>query len=355
MVAPHSKRLQFQWKASVVLMGLVLLSGCFGHTGLKANINEYRTRLARVLDSPIAPADADKHTLRYPSVSERVVNVTPVNINLRNFYAIQDCELGRIVAQRNTVLGKTQLPSQRFAYEQKLGTVLANCEEKVSKNNKQLAALINNWREQKRAQWPQIWAQLIQNSSEMKQGLSLASSLLEVESSSQISSSVNALYYLDSLAHRSDKVGAFNSNHLEAQLRTLSNSRLPAKLWLTQQLLTNELTTLTGALKRPLASVNCPKGRASEKAKVLRNVFYLFFIEKIQPVGSKLNQIHYQLAPLWQRWVASDALSPAFKQFIATHAHEGFSEYQDAMHEHVRLWQDFLGRCNLAPVAVSRL
>lgn len=351
MLAPDNTWLQYPYKVSVLLLALVLLCGCFGGNSLQENIDEYRTRLGRVLDAPIASPAPNAHTLRYPSVAKREVDITPVNINLRNFYAIQDCELGRIVAQRNTVLGKTQLPSQRFVYEQKLRSVLADCEAQVSSENEQLAALINHWREQKRTQWPQVWAQLIQNSSEMKQGLSLANAPLSVDDSMQASSSINALFYLDSLRLQGEDIGNVTSQNLETQLQTISHSRLPARLWLTQQILTSELTSLTRVLSPLLAEVQCDEGKASESAKVLRNVFYLFFIEKIQPVGSKLNQLHYQLAPLWQRWVASDALSPAFKQFIATHAHEGFSEYQRAMREHVSLWQDFLGRCNLAPIA----
>lgn len=337
--------------ATILLIVAVALSGCTGSTGLTASIEEYQTRLARVLDISIPSPDTSNTPLAFPSVSERTVDIPPMSINLRDFYAIQECELGRIVAERNTVLGKTQLPSQRFAYEQRLRTVLADCEAVIAENNQQLSALLAMWREQKRTQWPLVWAQLVQNSGEIKQGLSLANAPLQSDSTNAGSSSINALFYLDNLNLSASNQSEFESKELERQLQVIAKARLPAKMWLTQHVLSQRLTALTVALEQPLAEVSCTNGIASDKAKILRNVFYLFFIEEIQPVGSKLNHLHYQLSPLWQRWINTEVLTPAFKQFIAHHAVIGFENYQQAMSEHVTLWQRFLGRCNLAPVA----
>lgn len=330
------------------------LLGCTQQSQLESAVNEYRTRLSRVLDISIAvPEGDDSRTsaLAYPNASALNVNIVPMNINLRDFYAIQDCELGRIVAERNTALGKTQLPSQRFVYEQKLLTVLAKCAELSAEVNQKLSTQIERWLEQKQAQWPKVWAQLIQNSTEMKQGLSLANAPLNTRDGNQGVSMVNALFYLDHLRQAQHATTPLNSTELEAQLQLIGSVRLPAKLWLTQRILATELHQLTEQLKQPLANVSCPNGNASDKAKILRNVFYLFFIEKIQPVGSKVNQFYYQLNPLWQSWAQSNALSPAFKAFIQRNAEDGFQQYQQSMKAHVTLWQSFLSRCNLAPVA----
>jgi hypothetical protein len=103
-------------------------------------------------------------------------------------------------------------------------------------------------------------------------------------------------------------------------------------------------------LATELDTVSCPEGRASDKAKILRNVFYLFFIEEIQPVGSLVNQYHYKLAPLWEDWLEQPSLHEEFKRYIRQQSQDGFDKYTRAMKAHVNLWQDFLGRCNLSPV-----
>ena len=340
--------------AIIVSLLLCAVLGCAGQSQLESAVNEYRARLNRVLGISIPAAkwdDSLTSALAYPTVSALNVNIVPMNINLRDFYAIQDCELGRIVAERNTALGKTQLPSQRFIYEQKLLTVLAKCAAISAEGNQKLSTQIERWLEQKQAQWPKVWAQLIQNSTEMKQGLSLASAPLNTRDGNEGVSAVNALFYLNHLRQTQHATTPLDSTELEAQLQMIGSVRLPAKIWLTQRILATELHQLTEQLKQPLATVSCPNGNASDKAKILRNVFYLFFIEEIQPIGSKVNQFHYQLNPLWQSWSQSRALSPAFKAFIEGNAEHGFQQYQQSMKAHVAMWQTFLSRCNLAPVA----
>jgi hypothetical protein len=141
-----------------------------------------------------------------------------------------------------------------------------------------------------------------------------------------------------------------DSSELEQQLQIIRSARLPATLWHTQQTLTQNLSLLTELLTTELDAVSCPEGRASDKAKILRNVFYLFFIEEIQPVGSLVNQYHYKLTPLWEDWLKQPSLHEEFKNYIKQQSQNGFDEYSHAMKAHVNLWQGFLGRCNLSPV-----
>ena len=94
--------------ATIVSLLLCAVLGCAGQSQLESAVNEYRARLNRVLGISIPAAkwdDSLTSALAYPTVSALNVNIVPMNINLRDFYAIQDCELGRIVAERNTALG----------------------------------------------------------------------------------------------------------------------------------------------------------------------------------------------------------------------------------------------------------
>ena len=381
---PKVSQLRNACRAGAISVAMFALLGCFGGSTVKQSIDDYAARLSRVLDTPLPDSFNDKITTPLPKLADSATlkhTIEGVSINLREFYALQDCELGTVVAERNTSLGKSQLPSQRLVYESKLLNVLKSCEAALTKENQTnkrnaaLAATIASWREQKTQDYSKTWANLVQGSQELRLALNTPERLFSVENNKDALSSVNALYYINSLSNKelllsdmyssntassdteteatnennSDRI--IESSELEQQLKIIRSARLPATLWHTQQTLTQNLSLLTDMLETELDAVSCPEGRASDKAKILRNVFYLFFIEEIQPVGSLVNQYHYKLAPLWEDWLAQPSLHEEFKRYIRQQSQDGFNQYSSAMKAHVNLWQGFLGRCNLSPVA----
>ena len=381
---PKVSQLRNACRAGVISVAMFALLGCFGGSTVKQSIDDYAARLSRVLDAPLPDSFNDKITTPLPKLADSATikhAIEGVNINLREFYALQDCELGTVVAERNTSLGKSQLPSQRLVYESKLLNVLKSCEAALTKENESnqrnatLAATIASWREQKTQDYSKTWANLVQGSQELRLALNTPERLFSVENNKDALSSVNALYYINSLSNKevllsdmyssntassdteteatneNNSESIIESSELEQQLKIIRSARLPATLWHTQQTLTQNLSLLTDMLETELDAVSCPEGRASDKAKILRNVFYLFFIEEIQPVGSLVNQYHYKLAPLWEDWLAQPSLHEEFKRYIRQQSQDGFNQYSSVMKAHVNLWQGFLGRCNLSPVA----
>lgn len=343
-----------------VTIAALSLVGCFGSTTVKHSLEDYAERVSRVLDMPL-PALFEKGIVKpLPKLTDSATlkhNIEGISINLREFYALQDCELGTVVAERNTSLGKSQLPSQRLVHESKLLTVLRDCEAalKETQNNatSKLANTIASWREQKTLDYGKTWGNLIQGSQELRLALNTPERLLSIENNKDALSSINALFYLNTLNSAETLENPIDSTELEEQLQIIRSARLPATLWQTQQTLTDALSELTPVLTKKLAAVSCPNGRASDQAEILRNVFYLFFIEQIQPVGSLVNQYHYKLMPLWDAWIDDPSLHNDLKEYIESQAKEGFEQYSQAMQAHVNLWQQFLGRCNLSPVAPS--
>lgn len=381
---PKVSQLRNACRAGVISVAMFALLGCFGGSTVKQSIDDYAARLSRVLDTPLPDSFNDKITTPLPKLADSATlkhAIEGVSINMREFYALQDCELGTVVAERNTSLGKSQLPSQRLVYESKLLNVLKSCEAALTKENESnqrnaaLAATIASWREQKTQDYSKTWANLVQGSQELRLALNTPERLFSVENNKDALSSVNALYYINSLSNKelllsdmyssntassdteteatneNNSESIIESSELEQQLKIIRSARLPATLWHTQQTLTQNLSLLTNMLETELDAVSCPEGRASDKAKILRNVFYLFFIEEIQPVGSLVNQYHYKLAPLWEDWLAQPSLHAEFKRYIRQQSQDGFNQYSSVMKAHVNLWQGFLGRCNLSPVA----
>jgi len=345
-------------RIGTVGVAFLALSGCFSDNTVKHSIEDYAERLSRVLDTPLPPSFDDSIVRPLPTLADSASlrhNIEPISINLREFYALQDCELGTVVAERNTSLGKSQLPSQRLVHESKLLTVLKECEAALqneqSSGNEKLAVTIASWRKQKTIDYAKTWANLIQGSQELRLALNTPQRLFSVENNKDSLSSVNALFYLTTVNNAANLATPINSSELENQLHIVRSGRLPATLWQTQQTLAHTLSELTHMLSPKLEAVSCPDGRASDQAKILRNVFYLFFIEKIQPVGSLVNQYHYKLSPLWEKWLNEPSLHNELKRYIENQTQEGFAQYSNTMKSHVSLWQQFLGRCNLSPVA----
>lgn len=331
---------------AVLFLGMAMV-GCFGSSSVEQALEDYHTRLSRVLSEPLPPFSR-VNPLSYPSIPNNMVSLPTTTINLREFSAIQHCELGLLIAQRNTTLGKTQLPSQRLVYEQNVLAELIACEKNLTVSNPELAQTVGKWRAMKQGQYQQAWINMMQSSDEIKAGLSRPSGALEIDRTPDAMPAIGALSLLTSMSNPSLNI---TSNDIETQLQVVYSSRLPAKVWYTQKLLARHLTDLTSALTPLLSDVACNNGNPSEKATILRNVFYLFFIQEIQPVGSKLNHYHYELAPLWDSWINNPLLNENFKQYIRTNAIDSFLTYQQSMQDHVILWQNFLSRCNLSPQA----
>lgn len=362
---------------AVALLTVTLLTGCFGENKLEKVVDAYSSRLSRAVNTTLeVPVTSD--TLGFPDRTLLHQDVEQINLNLREFYAIDECELSTLIAQRNTTLGKSQLPSQRFAYESTLRRVLNECAFTLNSQGSERYNIVNGWYEQKQARFGTVWANMIQTSNEMKLGLSVSDRLLTADNNKDAQASITALYYLDSLlnstsenltrkrlnstsslevnalpSNESDTPHARLSKEIETQLHIIASSRLPATMWNTQTYLTSALSGLTQSLEPALDGISCPNGRASDAAKIARNVFYLFFINEIQPIGSTLNNYHYKLLPLWQKWQKNSELQPAFKTYIALQTDTRFADYQAAMSKHVVLWQNFLARCNLSPTAPS--
>jgi len=190
-----------------------------------------------------------------------------------------------------------------------------------------------------------VWADLIQLSSELKQGFSANVGLVEGNQKDGLSQSKAALNYLLHI----DQNKPISSAELEQHLQYLMNNPLPAKLWLSQLTLTKHLNQATEWLLEHAVNLQCSGNGANKKAEYLSNVFQKFFIEKIQPLSSQINHYQYQLSPIFEKMLAHPNLSPKFKYYINTSNQQGFENYQISMQKHIQFWQDFFKRCNIKP------
>ena len=327
---------------------LVSITACTPHQ-VSDDINEYSERLSRVLDTELTAAEAQAAT-EYPQREMLLLAPAQLDINLTRFYQLQQCELGNLVAERNTALGKIQHYSQRLVYERQLLAALSDCINFVSQQHdeaaRELLATMQTWYAAKQAAYPELWSNMLMLSDETRAAFSRPQPALLFTDTVDIAGQLTLYQQLDSYL----SPGAGVETSPEAQLQAIGATRLPASVWQAQHQIATGLPTLTAQLDPLLANTACPDGSATEQANILRNVFYLFFIERIQPLGGHINDFNYQFAPLLNKWRKEEALPESFRAFL-TAQQTRFTAYQQAMQEHVKLWQRFLGRCRLSPTA----
>lgn len=277
----------------LILITTLILSGCSFQADINDTTGEYSQRLASVLDHPGAEL-ADMPPLPVPPKQQ--ISKDTLQISIKDFYQLRDCSLYSLVAERNTALGKIQAPSQRYLYELELLQALESCLNSTEETA--LKQQLRHWQQQKQTALHLQWLQLLE-SEEVRRALGRNNGWIQSKQTDSLSETLQSLQYLLSLSPES--ATQHRSGELEQHLQQLQQARLMARVFRTQQMLQLHLSALTQWLHA--RDIQCPNAKAPEQVKYLRNVFGLFFVEQIQPLASRTNDIYYQLMPLWCRHI----------------------------------------------------
>lgn len=324
---------------------MFILQGCGQHSSLPQDLDDYRERLANVLDVD-APKSSEIPPLAYPSIREMKADIPELSIKLNEFYAIQDCTVATLIAERNTALGRTQLPSTRYVYEVRLIEGLQQCHATSDdvEIREQLAELISI----KKASLPIVWADMFQTSTEMRFSMSSNQDFLSGDENDNVNAYMHALTALIAL----QKAPNDDSQLIESALSTIKSTPLLARAWRSQRLIANELDGISEWLIPQLDSLQCHNAKSKKQVTYLNNVFNLFFIERIQPLAGALNSYQYKLIPLLATLQALPHIDHKLKEKLAEHERE-FSHYKTSMSRHIKIWQKLLKGCNLAPTSAA--
>lgn len=316
----------------------IIVSACNENQQIRHDLEALHERLIDFTDISAPALDATVQ-LDAPRKSSLRLTTTDIQINLREFYALKACPLSKTIAERNTSLGKTQLPSIRYAYEKSLISALQNCMDILPDDN-QMKLKLNNWLTQKKQALPIVWANMITQSNETYNAFAISADFISGTNSDQFHASRLALNYI---------VNSNETTTLESHLKTLQESRLFARMWRTQWLISQYLTQMSPLLTTYLEQNTCNTKQEKESVKIMRNIFRLFFAEKIQPVTSELNNYHYQLSPLFAELSHQlsniDDKTVAFARFIKNQYELGHTEYKASIQQYVQLWQRVFIHC----------
>ncbi len=321
---------------------LSLLQSCQRHQALPSALENYSDRMYKVLELEQKDISTTA-TLAFQDKSAFVMDVPELNIKMREFYAIEDCAIKQLIAERNTALGKIQLPSVRLTYEWTLIDLLRKCiESNVNLENKALVVKMLDWLSQKQAIFPLIWSNMLTQSDEFYLGISSSAGFIDGNEKDNFT---EGLFDLKNLIGIKDDP-ASNIISMEASLQSIQQHRIYARLWRSQILLRDYLQQMTIDISTWASTFTCDTRKDKEKLAIIRNVFTLFFIDEIQGIGAQMNQYHYALKPEFLKLTADNHLPRNFTSKVEQYSQLGFDEYQVAMLAHIEMWQDIFKKCD---------
>jgi hypothetical protein len=321
---------------------LLFLQSCQRHQLLPNALEDYSERMYKVLD--IEKTDIPTFsTLEFADKQTFAINIPKLNINMREFYAIENCAIKQLIAERNTALGKIQLPSVRLNYEWILIDQLQKCiESNPTQNNDALVEKMQGWLSQKKAIFPLVWANMMTQSNEFYLGISASSGFIDGDENDNFT---EGLFDLKNLIAVRDNPAA-NIASMEASLQSIQKHRVYVRLWRSQMLLRNYLNQMTTDISHWASSFTCETKKDREKLAIIRNVFTMFFIQNVQAIGAQINYYHYALKADFLKLINDDNLPKRFTLTIEKYNQSKFDEYQEAMLTHIKMWQGIFKKCD---------
>jgi hypothetical protein len=319
---------------------LVALLGACSNGAPDAVLDDYLTRVARVVDEPAALPPAELQPA-YPQPRALAVPIPRRTIDVAEFIQLHGCDMGALVAARNSPLGRLQTPSQRLGYEAAWLAALDRCRG-AAEWTQALAA-------DKRALLPALFWNATFAAAEMRVALGAASASGGDDLADLLHSLGDAFAALER--------GAFDLSAIEttlARLRAGSHAGPARARWAAWRRHFSAVAMLVGDAGPRL----CLNGQPTPRARRLQTVFTTFYVEQIQPalaldmrrdrawidaLGRLLARLGDTPPPAFLDWYRS-TLSP-------TSALSEWRRTQVAVVDHARAWQALFADCGIEPGA----
>ncbi|MFY0990716.1 DUF3080 family protein [Halomonas sp. C05BenzN] len=248
-----TERRRCHWLALALVA--FLLAGCGDSGESDALLTDYQQRLAESLGlEPPAPERPD-NIGSFPDKRERLLEIPETRDGLLNVYALRECHITNLVAERNNQLGRVAPASQRWLYELELWRRLDACwnsevPERLSDADRERLARLT---ETKAEQLPRVSWNALFDSSEWAGSFSRASSPLSPEETHPHGDQLAALAYLrDATLHQFDPDWQPDSATLEGHLQTLQTRPFSAELLRTLMLAEQRLEEASELLEHAL-------------------------------------------------------------------------------------------------------
>ncbi len=333
---------------------MLAIAGCSQHEA-DALLANYQWRMGNALAVSIEPAN-NLPAVVYPRRRDLQLDIPAVKINLLQFLRLSQCELQRLLGERNSNLGRLMPASQQLVYQQQFMQLAEACLSQlvVEDSGRDLQQALRKALASKQEHLPALVWNATFASDEFRHLLGSAHTPSGLDDGVP-SELLNALAnVLELVAQGRDA----NWQPVESYLQIIGADTYGGQLVLSQQRLLQMLAPVTQALEAATAAhAVCPQGRTTPQARILQNVFYKYYIGQVQPY---IAQVYQHSAALQKRlaglYTATDSVaSPAFTRYWnATWANDSDSVWQDFLRQvaaHTVAWQQQLQQCGMRPGA----
>ena len=153
--------LQRSFRIATFFALLAALSGC--DSGAEALLDDYATRVSRVLDAERPPLRA-LDLPAYPRPRALIQTPPDIRLDLLDAWALRGCEVFVLIGERNSILGRVADPIIRLDYERRLLDLLPACLNSDIELDDDLRASLEDALAQKRATFNErLWNATLAN------------------------------------------------------------------------------------------------------------------------------------------------------------------------------------------------
>lgn len=323
----------------------------------QSQLDDYRDRVARVLEQDVV--EQPLMDIPYQSVRANQLPTASHSLNLLDFLKLNQCELGRTVAKRNSALGKVAAPSQVMHLDRDFFMQAPLCIESLNDSTPNLSEELQTVLDKKLANRMAIWWNAWIGFDEWQAFTSIAAQPIEMgvgsemhNASPHLSISLQALDFAI-LQGRKWQQGQWQYDELtmEEQLKRLRYSESLGR-WLAsiQHLIKTLNETALILDTRFQTKALCINRFDGEKADILFNVFKKYYAGKVQPYLSKVMRYGTQLQSRLEQ-LSTLAHPPKSHDAWRLKVNKLVKTLENANEKHVKAWQATLSACDLMPAS----
>ena len=269
--------------ARVILLSLLLLTGCDQSDSGLAHLTEYLSRLSTVTGTALESQALPRFDLA-PPLPDKEGYATNQQIDLIDFLSLTGCSLQVNLGRRNTQLGRTASPSQRLLLDLEFLDLAPACIELLeTRGDTELAATIRVASDDREQALPSAVFDAVLLGAEWRAFWHADSTLGDYpqQTSSVVEQTVTSLSAMTapwlngnwSADNRAFELLLSDVRAGDGGELLLATSQL---VWALER--ANALLTKTQS-ERPL----CPFGQSTERSRALQRVVQQFFVGNVQP------------------------------------------------------------------------
>lgn len=336
----------------LIIIACLSLVGCDNSKQSGQLWQDYTSRLERVLEQEIPTQSAKIKP--YPARKALRINPRTVTINIIDFLALLDCDLSRVVASRNTVLGKVMQASQQWLYEAELINALQDCIAVLSAQEEpaEILAELKATLTIKTSELPVIIWNATYAGPEFQVFMSAREGTLATD--------FKFAHYAD-LTSALAQLTKWSANPLfpgqsadyEKVNQQLVTYAVYGRLLLSIKEATSKLEAVSGTLRRKLAERPlCFNQQPNRKANILKNILINIYNVRVQPYLAELNKAHkewHHLLHQLANGLPSDPLEGFFASYLSQSPESVYGLFQQASVNHAKQWTKLLASCGLKP------